>query len=163
MFNISFEADIQEAVKELSKYTKLKEPQILGRFTRAIGTQVKKFVSSNVKKTFKNSSGSLKKGITRSGVSKDGVACYVYSKASKNGARYPFMIANDYEINPKNKPFLAFKIGEKWIRTKKVIHKAIAWMPSNSEIDNYMSGGTMEATLYKVLKSEYKKLGINLE
>lgn len=163
MFKISFEADVEGTIKELQKYTRLSEPQILGRLTRSIGSEVKKYVSSNVKKTFKNSTGSLKRGITRSGVSNDGAVCYVYSKASRNGARYPFMMANDYEINPKNGKFLAFQIGGKWFRSKKVFHKAVAWMPSGNEIDTYMSGGAMANALHKVLKNEYKKLGVSIE
>lgn len=158
---IRLEADVAGAVEELSRVTRLSEPQILGRLTRAIGTEVQRFVKSKIG-SFKNTSGKLKKGISRSKVSRDGAVCYVYSKASRDGARYPFMIPHDYTIQPKDSPFLAFQVGGKWIRTKKVLHKGRAWMPSQGEIDAYLSSGGTQAAIQAVLAREYRKLGVEL-
>lgn len=150
---VSVKTDLDEAM-HLLKELDGSQVKMRRRILSGIGTAVKNQVKKNYKSLLNKNSGSLYKSLN-SKVIKSGKAVIVSPSAEKNKVRYGYVLAKGSVIKPKNKDFLTFRIGDKWIRKHQVTIPERNWVESPAK--QYLSSISYRQKIDSLVDKEIQR------
>jgi len=150
---ISVKADLDETMRLLKELDGNKV-KMRRRVLSGIGQAVKSHVKKSYKNLLHKQSGDLYKSLN-SKVIRSGKAAIVSPSASHDKVRYGYVPAKGSVIKPKNKEFLTFRIGDKWIRKHEVTMKPNDWVEGPAK--QYLSGSSYKQKLDALLEKEIQR------
>lgn len=131
--------------------------QIRKNVLRAVGTSATRYVRRGYKSLLNKRSGALYKGIkkkmTRSGKA---VVITSYARAVGSGIYYAGSLTKGSIIKAKNKDFLTFKIGDKWIKKKEVKLPVRDFIVA--PVEKYLGSPQIKTDMDKQLQKELDRI-----
>lgn len=167
---VDVEADVQQALKFFENLN-VSEKSITKSVLRGIGTGGKKAMKQGYNAVLRKRTGALYKSL-KYYFYKNGKSIVFSNSASsekrtaKDGrvARYGFMLASGYEIEPKQAhKWLTFQVDGKWVKVKKV--KVLARDFTEGPVERFVNSSECDNRIDKELQRQVsrieRKLGVS--
>ena len=150
---VNVKADVDEAMRLLENLNGNRKA-MRRRILSGIGTSVKQAVKKSYPALLQKKSRTLFKSVTAR-IFKSGAAVKISPRAERSNILYGYALAKGSTIKARSTEFLAFKIGDKWVKRKEVRLKAVDWIEAPAK--RYLSSSAYRQRLDELVAKEISR------
>lgn len=150
---ISVKTDLDETMNLLKELDGNRE-KMRRRILSGIGTGAKNYVKKKYGSLLNKKSGLLYRSLS-SKVIRSGKAVIVSPTATHNKVRYGYVLAKGTTVEAKNRDFLTFRIGDRWVRKHSVTIPARDWV--EQPVKEYLNSSSYRQKLENLVQKEVER------